>query len=130
MATPQDSAIIAIVARAAAVFAILAALGAPLASCAGQVPSGSSCSSSSQCESGLTCLYALGAGCSAQGHCVIATTDCSGTTLGLSLCACGGATLDLTCIPTSAALSQQTATGAACGLDGGADVADAADATH
>ena len=130
MATTQDSAVIAIVARVSAAFAVLAALGAPIASCAGQVPSGSSCTSSSQCEKGLTCLYALGSGCSAKGHCVIATTDCSGTAQGLSLCACGGATLDLACIPTSAALSQQTATGAACGLDSGADVADAADATH
>jgi hypothetical protein len=130
MAMPHDSAVIAMIARVSATLAILAALGAPLASCAGQVPSGASCSSSGQCEKGLTCLYALGSGCSAKGHCVIATTDCNGSTQGLSLCACGGGTLDLTCIPTSAALSQQTATGAACVLDGGADVADAADATH
>jgi hypothetical protein len=100
-------------------------LGAVAASCAGSVPVGSSCSSSGECETGLSCLYALGSGCSAKGQCLVAASDCSGSTVGLSLCGCGGASVDLTCVPISAALSQRTATGAACGLDSGANVADA-----
>ena len=93
------------------------------ASCAGSVPSGASCTSSSVCETGLQCLYTLGAGCNASGRCVVPSTDCSGPSTGLSLCGCG-APLDLSCIPSIFALPQRTATGAACIVDGGADAGD------
>jgi len=93
--------------------------------CAGSVPAGASCQASNECEPGLACLYALGAGCASPastGQCAIPTNDCSGTGAGLVLCGCGGAQLDLTCLPSSAALPQRTATGAACSSDaGGAD---------
>jgi hypothetical protein len=91
-------------------------------SCAGSVPPGASCTASSECETGLACLYPLGAGCSAAGQCAIPANDCSGGIPGLVACGCGGALLDLSCIPSSAALPQRTATGAACMLDGGAAV--------
>lgn len=89
------------------------------ASCAGSVPSGASCTDSSECETGLACLYTLGAGCSASGRCVVPSPDCSGPAAGLSLCGCGGAPLDLSCIPSIAALPQRTTTGGACAVDGG-----------
>jgi hypothetical protein len=88
-------------------------------SCAGSVPAGASCMDSGECETGLACLYTLGAGCSVAGRCVVPSADCSGSAAGLSLCGCGGAPLDLTCIPSIAALSQRTATGGACAVDGG-----------
>jgi hypothetical protein len=98
-----------------------------VAGCAGSAPPGSSCSASSECESGLACLYPLGSGCGASGQCAIPLSDCSGSSsAGLVLCGCGGAVLDLACIPSSLALPQRTATGAACSLDGGADAGDAA----
>jgi hypothetical protein len=107
------------------IFAMAAlALGIATA-CAGQAPSGAACSDSSQCENGLACLYALAAGCSASGQCVVPSSGCSGPIDGLSLCGCNGATLDLTCFPTSAALPQRTATGPACALDAGTDGGDA-----
>jgi hypothetical protein len=93
--------------------------------CAGSAPSGAACSDSSQCETGLACLYALGAGCSASGQCVVPSSDCSGPTGDLSLCGCSGAVLDLTCIPSIAALPQRTATGPACAVDAGTDGGDA-----
>lgn len=92
-----------------------------LSSCAGSAPSGAACTDSSQCETGLACLYALGAGCTAAGHCVVSSNDCSGSAAGLSLCGCGGAALDLSCIPSVAALPQRTATGDACARDASAD---------
>ena len=95
------------------------------ASCAGSVPPGASCTASSECETGLACLYPLGAGCSAAGQCAIPANDCSGSIPGLIACGCGGALLDLSCIPSSAALPQRTATGAACMLDGGAGIGNA-----
>jgi hypothetical protein len=92
-----------------------------LSSCAGSAPSGAACTDSSECETGLACLYALGAGCTAAGRCVVPSNDCSGTAAGLSLCSCGGAPLDLSCIPSIAALPQRTATGDVCARDAGAD---------
>ena len=104
--------------------AAIAGLVATL-SCAGSVPPGASCSSSGECETGLACLYLLGSGCSAYGQCVIPASDCSVSSVGLSLCGCGGATLDLSCIPSIVALPQRTATGPACVVDAGADAGDA-----
>ncbi len=95
------------------------------ASCTGLTPAGGPCSASSECETGLACLYALGSGCGASGQCVVPSSDCSGSSVGLSLCGCG-APLDLSCIPSIVALPQRTATGAACLADGGADAGDAA----
>ncbi len=92
-----------------------------LGACAGSVPSGASCSASSDCETGLACLYALGSGCGASGSCAIPVRDCSGTSAGLVLCGCSGEVLDLSCIPSSAAIAQRTATGAACPVDAGMD---------
>jgi len=108
-----------------AVAAIVTAAVSAAASCAGSAPSGASCTDSSECETGLACLYTLGAGCTATGRCVVPSSDCSGTAVGLSLCGCGGAPLDLSCIPSIAALPQRTATGGACALDAGAHAADA-----
>ena len=96
-----------------------------LGACAGSVPADASCSASSDCETGLACLYALGSGCSAPGHCAIPARDCSGTSEGLVLCPCRGAALDLSCVPSSVVLTQRTATGAACAGDAGSDVTDA-----
>ncbi len=95
-------------------------------SCTGTLPSGASCSATSECETGLACLYAIGSGCNASGMCVVPSSDCSGTIAGLSLCGCGGTPLDLSCVPSIAALPQRTATGPACVADAGADAGDAA----
>jgi hypothetical protein len=76
---------------------------------------------SSQCEPGLECLFPLGAGCDAQGACGVSSNDCSGSAAGLVLCGCGDVPLDLTCVSSVAALTQRTATGAACATEGGAD---------
>ncbi len=89
-------------------------------SCVGTVPEGSSCTQSSDCESGLQCLYPLGSGCSAKGQCLVPTNDCSFDITGLSLCACPGTVIDWTCVPSNAALGQRSATGTACGADAGA----------
>jgi hypothetical protein len=94
-------------------------------SCTGTLPSGASCSATSECETGLACLYAIGSGCNASGMCVVPSSDCSGSSAGLSLCGCG-APLDLSCLPSIAALPQRTATGPACVADAGADAGDAA----
>ncbi len=95
------------------------------ASCAGSAPAGAACSDSSQCETGLACLYTLGAGCSAGGQCLVPSSDCSGPTdAGLSFCGCNGAILN-PCVPGNLALPQRSATGAACALDAGADAGDA-----
>jgi hypothetical protein len=99
---------------------------AAVVSCTGTLPSGSPCTRSSGCETGLSCLYDVGSGCSASGHCVIPSSDCSGSATGLSLCGCNGAPLDMTCIPSTFALPQRTATGLECLVDAGAD-ADAGD---
>jgi hypothetical protein len=106
-------------AKRGVVTAIVTAFAAT--SCAGSVPSGATCTDSSECETGLACLYTLGAGCTAAGHCVVPSSDCSGTAAGLSLCGCGGAPLDLTCIPSIIALPQRTASGGACARDAGGD---------
>lgn len=98
-----------------------AAFVAAVVSCTGTLPSGSPCSGSSECETGLSCLYDLGSGCSASGRCVVAVSDCNPSALGLSLCGCNGAPLDTTCIPSNLALTQRTATGVACLADAGAD---------
>ncbi|HTB77019.1 MAG TPA: hypothetical protein VK762_27430 [Polyangiaceae bacterium] len=112
-------------ARQVAVSAIAALIVGIAASCAGSAPSGATCSDSSQCESGLACLYTLGAGCNATGQCIVPLSDCNGpANVGLSLCGCNGATLD-PCIPSNLALPQRTATGAACTLDAGTDGGDA-----
>jgi hypothetical protein len=95
-----------------------------LGACAGSVPSGASCTASSDCETGLACLYALGSGCGASGYCAIPVRDCSGTRAGLVLCGCAGEALDLSCVPSSAAIAQPTATGSACPVDGGSDARD------
>lgn len=96
-------------------------------SCTGTLPAGSSCSETSECETGLACLYDLGSGCSASGNCVVPSNDCSGPTTGLLLCSCNGAPLDLSCVPSIAALPQRTATGMACVMDGGQDAGDGSD---
>ena len=103
------------------------ALAGPLAACPGEVPSGGSCSSTSDCESGLQCRYPLGSGCGARGQCDVPTSDCDGTASGLVLCACG-ASLDLACIPSSVTLTVRSATGTACLADAG-DAGDAGDAS-
>jgi hypothetical protein len=121
-ARPGAAAAIVAVGVAAAIVAVGVAAQP---SCAGSAPSGASCTDSSECETGLACLYTLGAGCSAAGRCVVPSTDCSGPAAGLSLCGCGGAPLDLSCIPSTAALPQRTATGGACAHDAGADGGDA-----
>jgi hypothetical protein len=110
--------------RAAWIVSVMTAMALSM-SCAGSVPAGASCTSSGDCETGLACLYALGAGCNASGRCVVPSNDCSGPSTGLSLCGCG-APLDLTCIPGIAALSQRTTTGAACIVDAGTDAGDSA----
>ena len=92
--------------------------------CTGTLPAGAPCSGSSECETGLACLYDLGAGCSAGGQCVVPSSDCSGSSEGLSLCGCNGAPLNLTCIPSIVALPQRTATGMACIADAGHDATD------
>ncbi len=112
--------------KASALAVLAAGLAALALSCTGTLPAGAECSGSSECETGLTCLYALGAGCTASGHCVVPSSDCSGPSTGLSLCGCG-APLDLTCIPSIAALPQRTATGMACVVDAGNDAEDGAD---
>ena len=94
-------------------------------SCAGSVPAGSSCDQSSDCESGLACLYPLGSGCGAtKGQCLIPASDCSGGGPGVVACNCSGVVL--TCIPSSDALPQQSTSGPACFQDGGPMAADAA----
>jgi hypothetical protein len=100
---------------------------AAVAGCPGEVPAGGACSSTGECEDGLQCLYPLGSGCSAKGQCDVPTTDCAGTAVGLIVCGCG-APVDFGCIPASATLAVQTATGSACLLDAG-DAGDARDAS-
>jgi hypothetical protein len=84
---------------------------------------GSACSSPSDCQSGTKCLYAIGAGCDAGGHCGVASSQCLPGAAGLVLCGCGGIPVDLSCISNSAVLEQPTATGEACSpsVDGGSD---------
>lgn len=103
--------------------ASIAVLGLTV-SCPGLTPVGSACSSTSECETGLSCLYPLGSGCGASGQCLVPSSDCSGTIAGLSLCGCGGAPLNLSCVPSIVALPQRTATGPACLADAGADAGD------
>jgi hypothetical protein len=80
---------------------------------------GSGCATSADCESGTKCLYAIGAGCDAGGHCGVASSECLQGTANLVLCGCGGAPIDLSCVSSSAVLERPTATGAACGVDAG-----------
>ena len=127
MAFTHDSAIVALAVPlvAAVGSALPLALAAACMSCAGSVPAGSSCDQSSDCESGLACLYALGSGCGVtKGQCLIPTSDCSGGGPGIVVCDCTG--VALTCIPSSDALPQRSASGPACASDAGTMVADAA----
>jgi hypothetical protein len=93
---------------------------AALVACTGTLPAGATCSGSSECETGLACLYILGSGCSASAQCVVPLNDCGGSAAGLAPCGCNGAPLP-TCIPSNLALSQRTASGAACLTDAGGD---------
>jgi hypothetical protein len=107
--------------------AMAAALGATLCAltrCAtSQGLPGSACSSPSDCQSGTKCLYPIGAGCDAGGHCGVASSQCLPGAADLVLCGCGGVPVDLSCISNSAVLEQPTATGEACSpsADGGSD---------
>jgi hypothetical protein len=79
---------------------------------------GSACSAPSDCQSGTKCLWAIGAGCDAGGHCGVASSQCLPGAADLVLCGCGGVPVDFSCISSSAVLEQPTATGGACGADG------------
>ncbi|MGD0675452.1 MAG: hypothetical protein ABSC94_08540 [Polyangiaceae bacterium] len=104
--------------RSALVTMVLAALTA-CATLAGAA--GATCGAASDCQDSMQCLYAIGAGCDAQGHCGVAASECIPDASNLVLCGCPGAVTDLSCISSSAELTQPTATGLACVLDGGGD---------
>lgn len=83
---------------------------------------GTACHSPGDCQTGLACLYPIGAGCGQPGACDVPPNGCLPNVSDLILCGCLDAQPDLSCIGNNATLSQPTATGSACG--GGADAAD------
>jgi hypothetical protein len=73
----------------------------------------SSCSTSDDCSAGEVCLFPVGGGCGAQGHC--GTQDsCIAKPAPIALCSCAtGLNLALPCPPTTG-IPERTTTGA-CG---------------
>lgn len=95
---------------------IVLALGplAGAAACSQRGAAGSACLSSGDCQTGLMCLYAIGAGCAAQGACDVPPNGCLPGASSLILCGCADAQVDLSCIGDNATLPQPTATGSSC----------------
>jgi len=104
-------------ARIAAAGWILAVTGptAAIGGCQSTGGPGAACQSPGDCQSGLECLYAIGAGCDAQGACDVPPNGCLPGASTLVLCACADAQIDLACIGDNATLQQPTATGSVCG---------------
>ncbi len=91
-------------------FFVLASLLAPLVLLIGQGCS-SSCSTSDDCSAGEVCLFPVGGGCGAQGHC--GTQDsCVSKATPVELCSCTThLNLGLPCPPTSG-IPERTTNGA------------------
>jgi hypothetical protein len=95
-----------------------------MADCAARGSAGSACQSLGDCQTGLMCLYAIGAGCGSQGACDVPPNGCLPGASSLILCGCADAQVDLSCIGDNATLEQPTATGSSCRgvIDAGADL--------